>query len=394
MRGTQIRRVCTAVAAIGLLGAGEAVADPLPPFPVQPGDVPWPVDAWAEAPLPEGAADEVNALIADAMTRGPGDVMGETRAIVIIHRGRLVAEAYRDGFAPETKQVSWSMAKSITHALVGRAVEEGLIADMDAPMPTHWPAGDPRSRISWRDWLEMTDGLAYREIGVDDVLENDVSLMMYGPGRFDVVAHVAQFPLIHTPGTHFNYSTAGLHLVGWALGQVQADCTGGTSCTPDPKRLSAWARQTLFIPLGIDAVIEFDAAGTFLGGSLVWASPRDFARFGLLYLRGGVWQGDWLLPDGWAEWARTGAGEDDGNVYGAGFWIAEPPGTASMVSHAPDTGPYDAFSAQGHEGQIIWIVPSRDLVIVRTGLMTNAQENWKALMNWCQAVAQAFDPVN
>lgn len=385
------KRFLSALAGVLMLGSG-ALAEPAVPLPSQPDGVPWPNLTWPVGELPAGAADEVAALISDAMARTRGDVMGETRSIVIIHRGKLVAEAYAPGFGPETRQISWSMAKSVTHALVGRAIALDLIADVDAPMPSPWPAGDPRTAISWRQWLEMTDGLAYREIGIDNVLENDVSRMMYGPGRFDVIAYARDLPLAHEPGTHWNYSTAGLHLVGWALGIIVD--AGRTGAGPVSPSTADFISRELFAVLGMDAIVEFDAAGTYLGGSLVWASARDFARFGLLYLRGGVWDGYQVLPEGWADWARTGAMGDDGNVYGAGFWLSEPAATASAPAHVADIGPHDAFSAQGHEGQVIWIVPSRDLVIVRTGLMTNAPENWKALYNWCQSVALAFDPVS
>ena len=382
--GKRFFAVMGAALAFGL----SAFAEPKVPFPSQPDGVPWPSMTWPEGELPDALAGEVETLMDDAMARGREDLMGETRSIVIIQGGELVAEAYADGFGPETKQVSWSMAKAFTHAFVGRAVALDLIETIDAPMPTPWPADDPRAAISWRSWLEMTDGLAYREIGVDNVLENDVSRMMYGPGRFDVIAYVTDLPLTHEPGRHWNYTTAGSHMIGWALGFVIGIDAGGTGQMS--RSTANFITQEFFALTGMDAIVEFDAAGTYLGGSLVWASARDYAKFGLLYLRGGVWEDYALLPDGWAEWARTGAPDDDGNVFGAGFWLNPPVETASTPRHLSDFGPYDSFSAQGHEGQIIWMVPSRDLVIVRTGLMTNAPENWKALYNWCQTIAQAF----
>ena len=158
----------------------------------------------------------VQSLIDDAMSREVADVMGESRQIVVIHKGRLVAEAYREGFAPETKLVSWSMAKSITQALVGRAVHEGLIEDIDAPMPGPWAIDDPRSKITWRQWMMMTDGLKYREVGERDLEKNDVVQMMFGPGRFDVVDYAAGLEQVHPAGTHWNYSTAGYHTISRA----------------------------------------------------------------------------------------------------------------------------------------------------------------------------------
>ncbi|MEM9180967.1 MAG: serine hydrolase, partial [Pseudomonadota bacterium] len=136
--------------------------------------------------MPTDTAPLADDLISAAMAGEKADTMGETRAVVIIHQGRLVAEAYRDGFGPTTKQVSWSMAKSITQALVGRAVHLGLIQDIDAPMPTPFQADDPRAAITWRQWLTMTDGLDYKEINATGLADNDVVNMMYGRGKYDV----------------------------------------------------------------------------------------------------------------------------------------------------------------------------------------------------------------
>ncbi|MEM8635394.1 MAG: serine hydrolase, partial [Pseudomonadota bacterium] len=160
----------------------------------------WPEDEWDTASVPGSAEAEVTRLVDWAMDRNLDDEMGETRGLVIIHDGRLVAEAYRDGFDAETKQVSWSMAKSITQALVGRALQEGLIDSIDTPMPGPWDADDPRASITWRQWLTMTDGLDYNEIGEADLAKNDVVQMMFGSGRQDVVGYVADLPLAHQPG--------------------------------------------------------------------------------------------------------------------------------------------------------------------------------------------------
>ncbi|MEE9381154.1 MAG: hypothetical protein V3V03_07100, partial [Hyphomonadaceae bacterium] len=171
--------------------SSPAAAQTLTPLTSQPEDVAWPTESWETGGMPEGSAEAVTALIEDAMGRELSDVMGETRGVVIIHQGRLVAEAYREGFDPETKQISWSMAKSVTHALVGRAVHLGLIEDIDAAMPSPFAEDDPRRLITWRQWLNMTDGLDYHEIDAGDDLENnDVVQMMFGTGRFDVIQYV------------------------------------------------------------------------------------------------------------------------------------------------------------------------------------------------------------
>ncbi len=369
--------------------AGPTLAQTLVPLPPQPAGLAFPGKDWERASLPADVAGKVNALLDDAMHRELDDVMGESRAIVIIHKGRLVAERYRDGFTPQTKQISWSMAKSFTSALVGRALKLGWIKSIDEPMPGPWSASDPRARITWRQWLNMTDGLAYREIGEPDLAKNDVAQMMAGPGRFDVLSYIAKLPLIHEPGSHWNYSTAGFHLIARAVQDLAARHAGAEP--PAPQVMVNFVRDNLFAPIGMDGRIEFDAAGTFLGGSLVWASARDFARFGYLYLRDGVWSGQRLLPEGWVDFSRTKSPADNVTVYGAGWWITaadsadiRPKGQGSAL------GPRDSFSAQGHEGQVIWVVPSRDLVIVRLGLMHNEGKSWPALYDWCQKIAMAF----
>lgn len=390
---------------IGLVGL-QVQAQELVPLPPQPEGLAWPTNGWEMGELPEDIAAEVQAHVEDAMSRELADEMGETRAIVIIHHGKLVFETYRDGFGPDTKQVSWSMAKSITSALVGRAVQLGLVEDIDTPMASPFEEGDPRADITWREWLTMTDGLDYLEIGAATVEENDVIQMTYGPGRFDLIQYIVdEFPADHPPGTHWNYSTAGFHLLARAVQhaagidgrcstsgnrKMQKGSSPVTPCDPTDRRMRQWINDTLFEPLGMDAQPEFDAAGHFLGGSLVWASARDFAKFGYLYLRDGVWDGERLLPEGWVDFARTGARGDDGNVYGAGWWI-----TTSGEDPVPDyqlrtSPPWDSFAAEGHEGQTLYVVPSRDLVIVRLGLMDNGGNNWPALFQWNQTLASMF----
>ncbi len=372
-----------------LLLAHGAIAGQLIALPPQPTDLAWPTQDWETGNVPTESREALDELLDDAMARELGDVMGEARAIVIIHHGKLIVERYRTGFDQNTKQVSWSMAKSFTSALVGRAVQIGWIPDIDAAMPGPWPADDPRAKISWRQWLNMTDGLQYVEIGEPDLVKNDVVQMMFGRGRFDAIAYVSQLGLAHTPGSNWNYSSAGFHLIAHGLQMVIAEQMNKESI--DPADMVAFASKNLFAPIGMDAQIEFDPAGTFLGGSLVWSTARDFARFGYLYLRDGQWEDQQLLPEGWVDFSRTKSPADNVTVYGAGWWInaanaedIRPKGQGSAI------GPRDTFSAQGHEGQIIWVVPSRDLVIVRLGLMDDSAHSWPALYDWAQKVAVAF----
>lgn len=367
-------------------------AQELVPMPEQPEGVAWPTQGWETGDLPPETADTIHELLRIAMAGGRHDLGGETRAVVVIYRGKLVAEVYRDGFDRDTRHMSWSLAKSVTSALVGRAVQLGLIDDIDAPMPGLFEKDDPRAAISWHQWITMTDGLDYHEFESDILEQNDVARMMYGAGRFNVIAYIREhFPLKYEPGTHWNYSTASFSLVGRALqgligidswcssAQVEAAAEAGGAdrdCRPADVPMADWTRQVLFDPIGMDAEPEFDLSGTYLGGSHVWATARDYAKFGLLYLRDGMWDGQRLLPEGWVDMTRTPPPGGPVDFYGAGFWLL------------PEAG--DAFYAQGHEGQTIFMVPSRDLIVVRLALMEETDANWDADLHWNLDLARAF----
>ncbi|MEM7494256.1 MAG: hypothetical protein AAF296_12815, partial [Pseudomonadota bacterium] len=166
-----------------------------------------------------------------------------------------------------------------------------------------------------------------------------------------------------------------------------------TPCSPSDAPLMRAFQTELFDPIGMNAQPEFDPAGTYLGGSNIWASAHDFAKFGYLYLRDGVWEGERLLPEGWVDFARTPGPDQNIKVYGAGFWLALPEGQETTLPRARKTPPFDVFAGNGSEGQTISIVPSRDLVIVRLGLMPNNNPNWNALFEWNQQMARGFPEV-
>ena len=319
-------------------------------------------------------------------------LLGETRAVVIVQGGRLVREQYAPGYGPESRLVSWSMAKSITHALVGVAVQQGLV-DIDRPMSNpHWRADDERSAITWRQWLNMVDGQRYLEIGARSPAESDAAKMLFGSGRLDMAAYAASLSLAKPPGTHWNYNTAGEILICDALTRMVVP----QPISPQARRATmlAWMHTSLFDRIGMkSAQPEFDAQGLYVGGSLVYATARDFAKIGLLYLRDGIWDGSRILPEGWVDFARSPTPAPNGDIYGAGWWINPASGTGKAMFSYIDTGPLrDAFSARGLQGQVILLVPTRDLIIVRLGYFEDRQENWITLEDWLGRVARAFPP--
>jgi len=359
-------------------------------LPTQPAGVGWPTETWPTgAPAPDADRDALAGAL-DLAFGGGAPLLGETRAVVIIEGGQLVAERYAEGFGPDSRLVSWSMAKSVTHALVGIAELQGRV-DIDKPMGNRrWPPTDERSGIAWRQWLNMVDGQQYLELGAPSAIASDAAGMLFGPGRLDTATYAAALPLIHPPSSVWNYNSAGFILVCDALTRVVA----GVAASPDERRarMSAWMRESLFAPIGMrSAQPEFDAQGVFVGSSFVYATARDFARLGLLYLRDGVWDGRRILPAGWADFARTPSAAANGDVYGAGWWINPAEGTGRARYSYIDTGPTrDAFYAEGREGQMVLLVPSKDLIVVRLGRFDDRSENWKALYDWMGRVARAF----
>jgi len=369
--------------------ASTAAAQQLHPFPPQPAGVAWPTQDWEAAPAPADADRAAIDLAATEAFAGEHPLMGETRAVIVVQGGRIVFERYNESFTRDTRLVSWSVAKSVTHALVGAAVLQGRVS-IDAPMGSpHWRAGDRRASITWRDWLNMVDGQDYLEIGAPSILANDVTHMLYGRGRSDTARFAAGLPLINDPGGYWNYNSAGTVLIADALTRT---------IVPDPRdaldrrnRMRAWMQASLFDPIGMNPVVEFDPQGLFYGSALIWATARDWARFGYLYLRGGVWDGRRILPEGWVDFARTPGPASNTDVYGAHWWLTPVRGSGRpQRSLIVGDDMRDAFSAQGHEGQIIVVVPSKDLVLVRLGRFDGGADAWNALGDWATRLAGAY----
>lgn len=376
-----------AVAAI-LTFAAPAVAQQLHPLPPQPAGVAWPGADWESAPLPADVDRAAYDLAVTEAFAGLHPLMQETRAVVIVQSGRLVFERYAEGYTRDSRLNSWSMGKSITHALVGAAVLQGRLG-LDAPMGNpHWRAGDRRASITWRQWLQMVDGLDYQETN-ENVSEAGNARMLFGDGRRDVARWAATRPLLHDPGTHWNYTSAGTILISDAL--TRTIVPHPTDANERRSRMRAWMEARLFGRIGMRPLVEFDSQGTFYGSSLYWATARDYARFGYLYLRDGVWNGERVLPEGWVDFGRTPGPDSNTDIYGAHWWLTPPHGTgrperALIVN--PDLT--DAFSAQGYEGQIIVVVPSKDLVLVRLGRFDGGGEAWDALGDWAGRLIGSF----
>lgn len=316
---------------------------------------PWPLgDAPLESPAPPAVAAAVDEAFREPADASRGRVR-QTRAVLVAHRGRLLAERYADGYSAATPMISWSMAKSVTAALVGIAVADGrLDLDAAAPVPEWSGPGDPRRAITLDQLLRMSSGLRFDETyGA----VNDVSRMLFLEP--DAAAFAASFPLQASPGSAWSYSSGTSNLVARALFASVGGEIGA---------FVRFARERLFEPASIrSAFFEHDAAGTPVGSSFVFMTARDWARFGELHRRDGVWDGRRVLPEGWVRYVTTPTAHAPDGRYGAHWWLNA--GDAADRERRPwPSLPPDAYAARGYSGQWVLVVPSRELVIVRLGM--------------------------
>ena len=346
----------------------------LVPLPAQPPGVPWPAALWPTGDPPPGV--DLAPLLDQAFDdEGP---LATTFAVLVVHGGTVVAERYGGALehfdrppTPVTAEVpllSWSMAKSMLHAVVGLLVGDGRL-DLDAPAEVpEWSAlNDPRHAITLRQLLAMRDGLDFVEDYVDDRV-SDVMHMLFGEGQPDMAHFAADRPLAAAPGTRFNYSSGTSNIISGVVARAVGP----------GEDYARFLHGRLFGPIGMaSADPEFDEAGTWVASSYVHATARDFARFGLLYLRDGMWDGVRILPPGWVDYGRTWASvdPDDGDPYGAHWY--------GVVGDTLGT-----FRAAGYEGQSITICPTLDLVVVRLG--KTPLERKANLVPWRAAMVQAF----
>jgi len=268
----------------------------------------------------------------------------KTRSAVVIQNGKIVGEHYARGFDKDTPQISWSMAKSVVAMLLAIAEGEGVISRSDKALFPIWEKDD-RAEISLHDMLQMSSGLAFSEdyAGMD----SDANQMLWT--RQDAVGFASSKPLLHSPGSHWSYSSGTTNMISGVL----RDRLG--------EDYHSFPRRKLYDPIGATSVtMETDASGTFIGSSFIYATARDYARLGQLILQDGGWGNSPVLPQGWAQYVTTPAPASNGE-YGAHFWL-------NPDSRVIPGFPEDVYYFSGHEGQYIFVIPSKNAVIVRLGM--------------------------
>jgi len=276
-----------------------------------------------------------------------------TRAVIVVREGQIVAEQYAAGFTADIPLPGWSVTKSVLGALVGILVGEGRLSLDDRSLLPEWHAPDRRAEIRVEDLLRMRSGLRFSEEYAD--LSSDVITMLFNSD--DAAAYAASCPLAARPGTTWSYSSGTTNILSRIVRRVVGDAD-----------YPAWPRRALFDPIGMSsAVMEPDAAGTFVCSSFMLATARDWARFGQLHLQDGIWNGRRILPEGWVRFCTTPTIQSPQGLYGAHWWLNLQPEMGGGTAAAARL-PRDAFFAIGHEGQVLTVVPSLQLVVVRLGL--------------------------
>lgn len=298
---------------------------------------------------------ELNAAVGEAFIEPGPDTQRNTQAVVVVLGDKIIAEKYARGFDPWTPMLGWSMAKSVTSVLVGILVkDQKLDIHLPVPVPAWKSVDDPRGKITLDMLLRMSSGLEFEEVYGPF---KDATKMLYASQSMADFA--ASKPLAAPMDTVWNYSSGTANIIA----KIAVDATGGSLET-----FYQFARTRLFNRIGaFSPVIEPDASGSIVGSSYMFATARDWARFGLFLKNDGVWNNERILPEGWMTYATTPTPDAPKGQYGAQFWLnagdSQNPANRKFPSLPPDL-----YYCGGFNGQIVAVIPSRDMVVVRLGV--------------------------
>ncbi len=279
----------------------------------------------------------------------PGETKNRrTRAILVIYDGQIIAEKYAEGFDKNTRQLGWSMAKSVTNSLIGILVRDGKLSLNDLAPFEEWK-NDNRAVLTINNLMQMSSGLTWEE---NYSRPSDATNMLFKTK--DAGLFAAHATLAHEPGKVFQYSSGTSNMLAWIIRNAVGDSA-----------YYMFATERLFKKTGMHSMIlEPDAGGTYVGSSYAFATARDWARFGILFLNDGMFNGERILPEGWSEYSSTPCEGAETGQYGAQFWLNAGSKTDVVNRMYPDV-PADLYWADGYEGQNVFILPSKDLVVVK-----------------------------
>jgi len=316
---------------------------------------PWPQgNGPVEAPALYGIDPQRLTKVIDAAFSEPyEDKERNTMAALVVYDGHLIAERYAPELSPDQPLLGWSMSKSVTNALVGVQVGKGWLSlDDRAPVP-EWESGDPRHDITLDQLLRMSSGLDFQEVYQPLY---DATNMLYKSADF--AAYAAGKSPAYPPDSMFSYSSGTANIIARMVRHRAEE---------HYDHYYRFLYEDFFHRIGMTSVIfEPDPSGTFVGSSYCSATPRDWARFGQLYLQDGVWEGERILPEGWVRYSTTPTPTASRGQYGVLWWLnAGSPDNAEQ-RRWPDV-PQDAFAAEGYLGQFVIVLPSKKLVLVRFG---------------------------
>ena len=327
-------------------------------LPENPESVPWPTgDKIIPSEIPPNVDRQLIRQALDrAFSEPDPERLRRTRAVVIVYDGHLVAERYSPGVSKDTPLIGWSMTKSVTSALVGILVGQGKLSiEEPAPVPEWKEPDDPRRAITLDHLLRMSSGLKFIE-EYEDNPASDVNIMLFL--RPDAAAYAASMPVEVSPDEKWSYSSGTTNIISRIIRHTVGN----------QEDYAAFPRKALFNRIGMrSAIMEMDASGTYVGSSFMYATARDWARFGLLYLQDGIWQGERILPEGWVKYSTTPTPRAPKGRYGAHFWLNR--GDSENPEDRPFPQlPTDLFLAWGFQEQQTVILPSHKLVVVRLGM--------------------------
>lgn len=299
------------------------------------------------------------------------EALKNTRAVLVVQDGKIIAERYADGYHTTSKHIGWSISKSITATLIGILVHQNKMDIYElAPIPQWADENDPRHAITTDHLLRMSSGLYWEE---DYTKSSPVTKMLYE--KASMGEYSANQELEKEPDTEWKYSSGTSNIISYQIRVLLGD-----------DAYYQFPYETLFTPLGIrTALFEADASGTYSGSSYMWASARDWARLGQFLINDGVWNGERLLPEGWVDYVSTPTAGADKGQYGAHFWLNAGDKDDPKNRRMPDVGT-DVFMMNGYDGQRIYMVPSKNAVVVRMGKSKKGDFDFNAFLSGVIAV--------